>query len=93
MEASRKRGLFDTRWPCALRHSSSATPAAPPLRAEEAARLGVAVGLSHVQARRQTAPAQLSLVPREPALAPLDQGLEEAGTRRLLAAMAARHAP
>jgi len=36
MEASRKHGPFDTRWPCARKDSSGAVPTAPLLRAEAA---------------------------------------------------------
>ena len=50
--------------------------------------------LAYTQGREwRTAPARLSLVPGEPASAPVEREPEEAGTRRLLAAMAARHAP
>jgi hypothetical protein len=37
VEASRKHGPFDTRWPCLRKDSSGAMSTAPPLRAEEAA--------------------------------------------------------
>jgi hypothetical protein len=37
VEASRKHGPFDTRWPSARNESSDAAPTAPPLRAAEAA--------------------------------------------------------
>jgi hypothetical protein len=37
VEASRKHGPFDTRWPSARKESSDAAPTAPPLRAAEAA--------------------------------------------------------
>jgi hypothetical protein len=37
VEASRKHGPFDTRWPFARKESSDAAPTAPPLRAAEAA--------------------------------------------------------
>jgi hypothetical protein len=37
VEASRKHGPFDTRWPSARKDSSGARPTAPSLRAEEAA--------------------------------------------------------
>jgi hypothetical protein len=37
VEASRKHGPFDTRWPCARRDSSGAVSTTPPLRAAEAA--------------------------------------------------------
>ena len=36
VEASRKHGPFDTRWPCARKESAGAVPTAPLLRAEEA---------------------------------------------------------
>jgi hypothetical protein len=41
----------------------------------------------------RTTPARLSLVPQEPVSAPAEWKREAAGTRRLLAAMAAMHAP
>ena len=37
MEASRKHGTFDMRWPSARKDSAGAVPTAPPLRAAEAA--------------------------------------------------------
>jgi len=37
VEASRRRGPFDTRWPSAPKDSAGAVPTAPPLRAAEAA--------------------------------------------------------
>jgi hypothetical protein len=37
VEASRKHGPFDTRWPSARKDSAGAAPTAPPLRAAEAA--------------------------------------------------------
>jgi hypothetical protein len=40
----------------------------------------------------RTTPARLSLVPQEPVSAPVEWKREKAGTRRLLAAMAAMHA-
>ena len=40
----------------------------------------------------RTSPARLSLVPQEPVSAPAESKREAAGTRRLLAAMAAMHA-
>jgi hypothetical protein len=116
VEASRKHGSFDTRWPCASarKRNSGASADAPLLRTEEA---GDALDwdafssryfperrqhdsearsayLTYKQGREwRTTPARLSLVPTEPASAPDAQELEDAGTRRLLAAMAARHVP
>ena len=37
VEASRKHGPFDTRWPSARKDSAGVVPTAPPLRAAEAA--------------------------------------------------------
>jgi len=37
VEASRKRGSFDTRWPCTRKDSAFAAPTAPLLRAVQAA--------------------------------------------------------
>jgi hypothetical protein len=68
MEASRKHGSFDMRWPCA--------------------------GAAYRQAREwPRPPARLSLVPQESVSAADPQEREEAGTRRLMAAMAAAHTP
>jgi hypothetical protein len=36
VEASRKRGYFDTRWPCTLKDSAGAAPTVPLLRAVQA---------------------------------------------------------
>jgi hypothetical protein len=111
VEASRRHGPFDTRWPSARRDSSDAVPTAPPLRAAEAAEAldWKAFSNRYFRGRRRhdmealTAyatytrgrewrikPARLSVVPTEhvPAAVELVES-EEAGTRRLLAAMAA----
>jgi hypothetical protein len=111
VEASRKHGPFDTRWPSARRDSSGAVPTAPPLRAAEAAEAleWEAFSNRYFPGRRRhdmealtayatykrgrewrTTPARLSVVPTEhvPAAVELVES-EEAGTRRLLAAMAA----
>ena len=79
MEASRKHGSFDTRWPCQRRDDSGAVPSA---------RLSAAVAAEAVD---RTAPARLSLVPMEHVLAGDELEPEEAGTQRLLAAIAAAH--
>lgn len=107
MEASRKHGPFDTRWPCARKDSSGAKPTVS-LRAEEAAEAldWDAFSARHFpeqlrhdsQARSayaayrqgrewRTRPAGLRLVPTEPAADEPEP--QEAGTRRLLAAVAA----
>jgi hypothetical protein len=115
VEASRKCGPFDARWPCAQgKHSSGATPTAPALRAEEAAEAldwdafsnryfperkrhdsqARSAYLAYTQGREwRTTPARLSLVPAEPASAEVEWEPDEAATRRILAAMAARRAP
>jgi hypothetical protein len=50
--------------------------------------------LAYTQGREwRTTPARLSLVPEEPASAPVEREPEEAGIQRLLAAIAARPAP
>ena len=113
IEASRKHGPFDTRWPCARKEGSDAVPTAPLLGAAEAAealdwnafsnhyfrerRRHDAQARSAFAAYRQgrewrTAPARLCLVPNEHAWAAAELEPQEAGTRRLLAAIAAAHA-
>jgi hypothetical protein len=110
VEASRKHGPFDTRWPSARKESSGATPTAPPLRAAEAAEAldWEAFSNRYFAGRRRhnmealtayatytqghewrTTPARLSVVPTEHVPAAVELESEEAGTRRLLAAMAA----
>jgi hypothetical protein len=111
VEASRKHGPFDTRWPSARRDSAGAVSTAPPLRAEEAAEAldwedfsnryfpgrrrhdmeALTAYATYTQGREwRTTPARLSVVPPEDvsAAAELVES-EEAGTRRLLAAIAA----
>ena len=108
MEASRKHGSFDTRWPCVRKDASAA----------QAASVGVADvaealdwddfsarhfgdrGRHDAQARsayaayrqgrewREIGSAGLSLVAPEPAFAEGAEPPEDAGARRLLAAMA-----
>jgi hypothetical protein len=111
VEASRRHGPFDTRWPSARRASSDAVPTAPPLRAAEAAEAldweafsnryfpgrrrhdmeALAAYATYKRGREwRITPARLSVVPTEhvPAAVELVES-EEAGTRRLLAAIAA----
>ena len=111
MEASRKHGPFDTRWPCARKEGSDAVPTAPLLGAAEAAEAldWNAFSNRYFRERRRhdsearsayaaykqgrewrTTPARLRLVPRERVWAAAELEPEEAGTRRLLAAMDAR---
>jgi hypothetical protein len=111
MVVSRKRGPFDTRWPCAQKESSDEAPTAPLLRAAEAAEALDWDGFSnrYFRERRRhdsearsayaaykhgrewrTTPARLRLVPTDRVSAPAEFEPEEAGTRRLLAAIAAR---
>jgi hypothetical protein len=110
VEASRKHGPFDTRWPSARKESSVAAPTAPPLRAAEAAEAldWEAFSNRYFPGRRRhnmeaptayatykqgrewrTTPARLSVVATEHVPAAVELESEEAGTRRLLAAMAA----
>ena len=109
VEASRKHGSFDTRWPCAHKDSAGPVPTAEPLRAEEAAEAldweafstryfpgqrrhnmeALEAYAAYEQGREwRTTPARLSVVPTDHVPA---AGLEwdEAGTQRLLAAIAA----
>ncbi|MCA1838548.1 MAG: hypothetical protein LC674_07375 [Actinobacteria bacterium] len=109
VEASRKHGRFDTRWPSARKDSAGAVPTAPPLRAAEAAEAldweafstryfpgrrrhhmeALTAYATYKQGREwRTTPARLSLVPTEH-LSAAEVESEEAGTRRLLAAMVA----
>jgi hypothetical protein len=114
VQASRKHGPFDMRWPCARKDNSCAVPTAPLLSAAEGAEALDWNAFSHRYFRERrphdsearsayaaykqgrewrTTPARLSLVPAEPVSAPAEREPEEAGPRRLLAAMAAMHAP
>ena len=109
VEASRKHGPFDARWPCLRKDSSDALATAPLLRAAEAAEAldwdafsnryfrdrrrhdpeARSAYAAYKQGREwRTTPARLSLVPSDRVSAELDS--EEEGTRRLLAAIAAR---
>lgn len=110
MEASRKHGPFDMRWPSAGDHRSSELRTASPLSAAEEAEAleWDAFSNRYFRGRRRhdsqarsayasyklgrewrTQPARLSIVPTEDLSATDEQGREEAGTRRLMAAMAA----
>jgi len=111
VEASRKHGPFDTRWPCAGIESSVAVATAP-LRAAEVAEAldwdafsnryfserrrhdsearSAYVAYTHGRDWRTT-PARLSLAASEHVSAPDELEPDEAGIRRLLAAMAQRH--
>jgi hypothetical protein len=113
VEASRKHGPFDMRWPCARRDNSVAASTAAPLRAAEAAealdwetfsnryfrgrRRHDAEARSAYAAYKQgrdwrRTPARLSLVPTEGVSVAVEgHEREEAGTQRLLAAMAGVH--
>jgi hypothetical protein len=112
VEASRKHGPFDARWPCLRKDSSDALATAPLLRAAEAAEAldWDAFSNRYFRERRRhdsearsayaaykqgrewrTTPARLSLVPTDHVSAPAEREPEEAGARRLLAAIAAAH--
>jgi len=112
VEASRKHGPFDTRWPYAVKESPDGAAKAPLLRAAEAAEaLGWdAFSNRYFRDRRRhdsearsayaaykqgrewrTTPARLSLVPTEHVSVAAELEAEEAGTRRLLAAVAEAH--
>ena len=112
VEASRKHGPFDPRWPCVRKDNSRALSTAPLLSATEAAaaldwqafsaryfperRRHDSEARSAYTAYRQgrewrTPPARLRLVPSEHTAGADEQEREEAGTRRLMAAMAAAH--
>ena len=108
VEASRRHGPFDARWPSARRDSSGAVSTVPPLRAAEAAEAldweafsnryfpgrrrhdmdALTAYATYKQGREwRRTPARLSLVPTEHVSAAVELESEEAGTRRLLAAM------
>jgi hypothetical protein len=112
VEASRKHGPFDTRWPCVCKDNSRALSTAPHLSAAEAAealdwqafsaryfperRRHDSEALSAYAAYKQgrewrTPPARLRLVPSEETAGADEQEREDAGTRRLMAAMAVAH--
>ena len=110
MEASRKHGPFDTRWPCVRTDDSRALSTAPLLNAAEATealdwqsfsaryfperRRHDSEARSAYAAYRQgrewrTTPARLRLVLSEGGSAADEQERDQAGTERLMAAMAA----
>lgn len=110
MEASRKHGPFDTRWPAAGKDRAGAMSTAPPLRAAEVAEAldWEAFSNRYFRGRRRhdmealtayatyrqgrewrTTPARLSVVPTEHVPAAVEFDWQEAGTRRLLAAISA----
>lgn len=112
MEASRKHGAFDMRWPCARNNGLGAVRGAPLLSAAENAEAldwdafsnryfpgrrrhdleALTAYAAHKQGRQwRTPPPRLRLVPSEHTSGPDEQEREEAGTRRLMAAMAAAH--
>jgi hypothetical protein len=113
VEASRKHGPFDTRWPCVRKDSSSAAATAPLLSTAEAAEAldwnafsdryfperrrhdseARSAYAAYKQGREwRTTPVRLSLVSSEHVLAGSElEEPEEAGTQRLLAAIAAAH--
>ena len=109
VEASRKHGPFDTRWPSACNDSAAAVPTAP-LRSEEAAEAldweafsnryfpgrrrhdmeALTAYATYAQGREwRTTPARLSVVATENVPAAVEFEWQEAGTRRLMAALAA----
>ena len=108
MEASRKHGPFDPRWPCVRKDNSGALSMASLLSAAEAAEAldwqafsghyfpdrrrhdseARSAYATYKQGREwRTTPARLSLVPTEHVSAAVERESDEAGTRRLLAAM------
>jgi hypothetical protein len=109
VEASRRHGSFDTRWPCVGNGTSAAAPLLHP--AETAPALdwaafsdryfpgrrrhdseALSAYAAYTQGREwRTGPARLSLVPTESVSTTDEVEAEDAGTRRLLAAMAAAH--
>jgi hypothetical protein len=112
VEASRKHGPFDTRWPCVRKENSRALSTAPLLSAAEAAEAldwqafsaryfperrrhdseARSAHMAYKQGREwRTPPARLRLVPSEHTAGADEQEREEAGTRRLMATIAAAH--
>jgi hypothetical protein len=109
VEASRKHGSFDTRWPSPRKDSAGAMPTAPLGAADAAEALDwEAFSNRYFRGRRRhdmealtaystythgrewrTTPARLSVVPKEHVPAGVELAREEAGTRRLLGAIAA----
>jgi hypothetical protein len=112
VEASRKHGPFDTRWPCVRKENSRALSKASRLSAAEAAEAldWQAFSARYFPERRRhnfeavfayaayshglewrTSATRLRLVPSEQTADADEREREEAGTRRLMAAMAAAH--
>ena len=112
MEASRKHGPFDTRWPCVRKDNSRAQSTAPLLNAAEAAEAldweafsgryfpgrrrhnfeAVSAYAAYSQGHEWRTPStRLRLVPSEQTADTDEYEREEAGARRLMAAMAAAH--
>jgi hypothetical protein len=112
VEASRKHGSFDMRWPCARNNTSGRLRTASALGAAEAAEAldwdafsgryfpgrkrhdgeARSAYAAYKQGREwRTPPARLRLVPTDGVSAAEEQEREEAGTRRLTAAMAVAH--
>jgi hypothetical protein len=110
VEASRRHGPFDTRWPCVRMDDSRARSTAPLLSAAEAAEAldwqafsaryfperrrhnfeALSAYAAYSQGREwRTPPTRLRLVPSQQTADADEQEREEAGTRRLMAAMAA----
>jgi hypothetical protein len=112
VEASRKHGPFDTRWPCVRKDDSRALSMARDLSAAEAAEAldwhafsaryfperrrhnfeALSAYAAYSQRREWRTPAtRLRLVASEQTADADEREREEAGTRRLMAAMAAGH--
>jgi hypothetical protein len=110
VEAPRRHGPFDTRWPCGRKNNSRARSATRLLSPAEAAEAldweafskryfpgrrrhdteALTAYASYTQGREwRTAPERLSVVPTEHVPAAVEFEWHEAGTRRLLAALAA----
>jgi hypothetical protein len=110
VEASRKHGPFDTRWPFARQQRSDTVRTAAPLRTADAAEVlewdafsnryfpgrrrhnmeALTAYATYKQGREwRTTPMRLSVVPTEHVAAAVELESEEAGTRRLLDAVAA----
>jgi hypothetical protein len=112
VEAPRKHGPFDTRWPYARKDNSRALSTAPRLNVAQAAEAldwkafsahyfperrrhnfeALSAYAAYTEGREWRTPAtRLRLVPSEPTAEADEREREEAGTRRLMAAMAAAH--
>lgn len=114
VDASRKHGPFDTRWPSGGMDNSDGVPSAPLFRIAEVAEAldwdafsaryfpgrhrhdsearSAYAAYKHGREWRSSGPsrpAMLTLVPKDPSFPAIESGSEAAGTRRLLAAVAA----